>query len=534
MFNIICSHCGQSVLPINATFDLSDYITQLYMADNDSINMKLKYYVKIADINITESCKDYNDTNLKFDLIKHHAGPESSDDYFKYVFTNDMLIDYIARKINTDRNTIYNIISQEARRGSYTDDQNRIIRDVFEKCFYTKQEEASYIDGNEISADCKRQIMAILVEIFEYTGKKVEVKLSFGCKTDKHGIDIPMVLFVLDGVTAKQEKRKCDNCRCAFPQEFGFYKIVPVTLLGSQGTGKTTFLFSMMYAILNKSPFIDDNKLSIQSLVEDSEKEWIDEGYKVFKKGGVPNKTDFTDVPSFSWLINDVIYTFSDWPGEAFLNDENSMDFAFNSKKSVFKSPHILLFLNPDQIDPDLETEGHECIPWSKIYDRFKAHILPQSELTSITIIINKSDVFFDDPHYRDFTEQLQKIVGNEVVREGHLYTETKGTGKDLLNKEKVDEINRFARNFLNRHGIQGSVIEKTYENTKQINYIPVAPLGVEGSEFTTGKHMVDKSVLSGLPLLLILATDGILGYQQKKQQRAPEAQATQGNETVN
>lgn len=233
-----------------------------------------------------------------------------------------------------------------------------------------------------------------------------------------------------------------------------------------------------------------------------------------FKQGMDPDKTAFADieVPILNLLVNDIIYSFIDWPGEKFIDGSviHNDDFMYDTRRVIRKARHFFCFLEPSQIDMNRkQSEERVRFSASELAERFEEHMmltLPEekafNKLRSITYILNKIDLFMGD-------ENNQPNPNANVILEiYHNKSELSAYSEGKWNKAEFNSIDQTTRQFLQ---IENPTLYNDLSDMGRFKgiptaFVPVAPYG-EKKDPTAGQ-IVHNTRLAGIPLLRIIELD--------------------------
>ena len=515
MHDIICPKCGESFIASDVAFDLSEYIVSLLCSDpKDAEDVKSVGFKFFTDEDtIRKHTLPDNDVPL---LCESSMGPGKAGPWYPLVITNQMLLEYMASELNMEdtlEDTLHEMRSvQTARNASYTLQQLDVLRAVYYRFFSVAREG----DEFDIEDENVQIVLKILLHIDGNKKASVSLKVRLYCarrNPKKPEYRVPDVLFVLkNGITSTRHIKCCRYCGMPFPDEYGYYKMMPVVLLGSHYAGKTSYLLSLLYTITSLPPFSQDGagerSIKADTLKNDDNLEAFSKNIEQFKRGEDPNKTDFTNVPILNLLVNDVIYSFIDWPGEKFIdsNSRNDANYVYEAKRVIMKARHFLCFLEPSQIDMN-RVEAEEKVRF-EAYDltrSFEWHMsLPEGVGTvrSITYVVNKIDLYGDDgvnpanPNAQPLLEMARTKNETDVFNNGAWHeNEFKTINTTTQSFVQVQNPNLLAR--LNSMTGFDSIPKA---------FVPVAPYGERRGN--PGGNVIHRTRLAGIPLLRIIELD--------------------------
>ena len=508
MHDIICPHCGENFIARDVVFDFSQYILPNYEPIKQ---LGFKYYVDEEDM-----LTHHDEANEVPLTIDDPLGPGRQGPFYQYAVTNDMIFTYITSKAGLDTaafsaklTAISKDISKTVR-GGYDAGTVSDVRKIYNSCFSFASRDVQEFDINSAEMSL---VIDMLLHINDNPYEKITVGVRMFCEKknpDKPDYRVPDILFVLNDENGQVERNyKC--CRCCgskFPREFGYYKMVPVTLLGSHYSGKTSFLLALLWCIRNRPPFNGANsKFRVTTLTDDPDLEAFDKNIEKYERGLPPAKTDFKDVPILSLLINNIIYTFTDWPGEAFIGKgSNKLTFAYDSRRIIRKSRHFICCLDPKQVAHDVsgdsqDREENVDFTENQLLQSFEQHInlaAPLNKVRSIIFLVNKFDRFDNYPGSEDIKNSIRNKTESDIYDNNCNWNEL--NWKDITQK---------TREFLM---IQMPTLTSKAQTAYQINnirFIPAAPYGQSVNEGNSG--VINMGYLVGLPLLNILKNDGTI-----------------------
>ena len=517
MRDIICPQCGESFLARDVVFDFSDYILNLISDGTDNMLTKelgFKYYTD--EEYILENAKPNNEVELEINTL---IGPGTNpSNYFQFFVTNKDIFEYIIKRSGIDNsfgNLIQEVVNLRSSGVSPTYD-SKFIECMRKICIWCFPEVSITIEealGGQFSAEVDKvpDIIDMLCYVFQNLEKQTEIGVRMYCNrmNDKRpDYYVPDSMFVLGSNGMMNTKRKCcKNCAKIYPEEFGYYKMVPVTMLGSHFAAKTSFLVALLWCVQNMPPFVD--RFKIRRLKGGkNEEDIVDENFERFEKGFAPIKTDFENSPIISFLINDVIYTFTDWPGEEFTKDDST--FAHGARRIIAKSRHFICSLVPEQIVPGIRdfNEGREDVDIgeTKLIEEFIRHInltdhnRPGNEdkLRTVTFMANKFDVFksTDSSDARELAGMIEGLRESDI----------------LDDKTQWEAVTKRTREFFkDKMSALSAGAIREYDK-KGLSFIPVAPYGRDAKNPGDGEiDRIRRGYLVGMPLLHILRSDGII-----------------------
>lgn len=509
MHDIICPDCGDRYLASDVAFDLSQYITPLLHEnpedEEDVLSVKFKFYAD--EEAILHSTEPGNDVPLKWDTP---IGPNPLDPLYPYVVTAENIFQYICEKVKEKPEEMGRFLdsiavaNEDNTTGRFicNAQQANMLNALYNAFFDVARTSVSRFDLSDNNVNIAIKILLYINASRHDPDKKIVIKLR--CYSEeRNGYHVADVLFVQDGIGKPVPIRKCCRaCGKKLPAEFGYYKMMPVILLGSHFAGKTSFLLAMYHTIKNYEPFTKkDGALKSDALLEDINLEAFEKNISRFEEGQPPIKTDFFDVPILNIRVNNIIYSFIDWPGEKFIDEtnRNNNDFIFDTRRVITHARHILFFIEPSQVDDLLQSgEEHVRFPTSKIIERLGIHLsfVVKEKLRSVTYILNKADM----------------IAQNENT--AGLYSQFQGKPEiDFYNGQwQIDQFNAIERIIKDGYiAVQNPALCTGLENIEvgdhvKKAFLPVAPYGT--SDNTSGGVVVHRGCLSGLPLMRIIQVD--------------------------
>lgn len=543
MHDIICPKCGERFIARDVAFDISEYITPLLydnLRNEQTVrDANFKYYIDEDAI-----LKNPSDNNTGKLFCSSLMGPDRNDAWYTLNVTNEMLWDYISQKEGAGFDVEEFIISftdklkapagGEGRKNAKSEEhpgggegRNNNARNA-EKAFKPEDRRKGEIvykmffeNKNLRNFDLNDERFQTAMNILRYIHDNLQHEMTLQVsvytsqKTYKSSYAVPDTMFINDAGNVVTIQKCCRYCGWELPMEFGYYPIKPVILLGSHYAGKTSYLLSMLFTIQNKQPFVGA-ELRCDTLTNDSELDAFMKNLEVFMGGGVPEKTDFSNVPILNIKVKDTIYSFIDWPGEQFINEDNrpGKDYVFKDKRVLKYARHCMFFLAPSQVNVRLQGE-RENVGYPVMYLRdslaFHLNLTDKRRLGSIVYVVNKVDMLLNDSNIR--CEELKRII--DTTTEATIFN-GKTINKDMLQR-LMDSTSSFVQS-------QNQMLYNTLDNINlgeykiKKYYAPVAPYGKdmtnansnEGNLMARDVAVMD-TVLSGVPLLMILKEDKLI-----------------------
>jgi len=527
MHDIICPNCGESFIARDVAFDFSEYILPLISPKPDTVaNLKnmsdflFEYFIDEEDI---ISAKKVGQNNVRLETEEALGPGHDRNKYYSFEITNVDVFKYIINKNGFDYSTFAQIIEQidkSMQDNTPIPNEPKItesIKRIYSRCFTS-------VTSFDMTSPASKGLLDILCHIYKNQEMSIELFVRMYCsKLNKKRDDyyVPDVMFVLNNSGNMERKKK--SCRCCghkFPDEFGYFKMIPITMLGSAYAGKTSAMLSLLWCTMNRSPF---NKASehfkVSTLTDDDNLRAFQENIDKYEAGFPANKTAFRgNVPILSFLVNDVIYTFIDWPGEAFIYaaDEGSSekrDYAYDVRRVIQKSRHFICSLDPSQVVPELGRDHEEDNKFSEtlLMNRFKEHIrlAPERYLRSVIFLANKFDLYADDVN----SQELNKLL--DGLAESNIYSDN-----GRWDYENWNNVTSKTASFLQMK-IPAFVTSVSTEYAKHnVCFIPAAPYGrttkrpmegAEGEAGTFNDRAIKKGYMNGLAFLHILRSDGVI-----------------------
>ena len=219
-------------------------------------------------------------------------------------------------------------------------------------------------------------------------------------------------------------------------------------------------------------------------------------------------------------MVNDVIYTFIDWPGEVFIIDaeessREKRDYAYDTRRVIQKSRHFICALDPEQVVRGLGVEYDEQNYYSETHlmNRFREHIqlAPIKYLRSVTFLANKFDLYAKDVNSQELNKLLEGLTESKIYKDNGEW-----------DRNNWENITNMTTSFL-RMKIPAFVtsVSTEYRNNN-VCFIPAAPYGrttkrpADGGDNETGaNNLSDRTVkrgyMNGLAFLHILKSDGVI-----------------------
>lgn len=195
-----------------------------------------------------------------------------------------------------------------------------------------------------------------------------------------NGVQMPYALVVMgsSGEAYHCTECCCDKCRRQLPYEMGAYPQKIVGILGTQATGKTTYLAALADAIDQgeATSFTKSNgdrqhtNISITHTFE-NDPQWervqaepvqnasgkVKVGTMwLYQNGYPPQKTQVQtlEAPALTFLVGTpsgkVMYTLADIPGEAFTGDEQYGQYVEKMRKLLYSSSALIMVISTSQM----------------------------------------------------------------------------------------------------------------------------------------------------------------------------------------
>ncbi len=530
MHDIYCPHCGGRFIGSDVVFDLSEHVLPLLYDDINDENKVKEYNFKFyADL---ESFQQHGTEDQETGLFCNSMiGPGPMDPWYQYRITREVLKEYIAERSRKKVSELEAVFSDSYSEGSEDDHiatQLMYIREMYS--LFGDMNGVSVEDLNPRSGEYNI-ILGIFETIFCGDPKSVTLHISmYSCgrtSTEYPDICIPDVLFIR-GQRARYQKR-CRNCGTFFPLQYGYYKMMPVVMLGSHASGKTSYLLSLKYTLDTHFNTIlpydtegkRENNVLIRTLDEDGEYTAFRNNLDYYAHVENPIKTDFSNIPILNLLVNDKIYCLIDWPGEKFINNvsNNYWDFIFETQRVLQHARYVMFFLEPQQINDNVLQEGMENVKFdpSDLANNLHAHlncIAKPDRFKGLMIIANKYDELLreKDGTARDhFSEQFDEALSNKSDMDMI-------TGRKW-NEAAFAELNNLTKNFLHNMnpGLPAAFNAACGANQWSVSFLPVAPYG-QTPQPNPGRNpqkgrpsLPHKEKLVMVPFLKMLNTDGVI-----------------------
>ncbi len=546
MHDIICPNCGERFIGSDVSFDISQYVIELFYKDNKIYNEGVKkagFKFYVDEEMIVNSNLEAARSSLYCDSVN---GPAGGTDQFIFKVTGGLLYKYIFNKSGFTSSTDFDNLFLDNAEYIENSDVNNIdttlpakLKNLYHSIFIPHDNQQSTNGGEKkyLEKDYTKDldlydenIMTALKMLLYIVQEKnssamsrdFRVAIYSYFKSQDSKYRIPDVLFINGGRVTKC----CRFCGRELPAEFGYFRMKPVVLLGSHSSGKTSFLLGLLHATQNTSIFNTDG--GVQKLTSDFNLTAFEKNITRYNNGDGPEKTDFENVPILNLRFKDTIYSFIDWPGEAFIVGSSdtagsaNSNYAFTSRRVIAKARHVMFFLPPEQIDGAIKSEEKNvAFPINNLSNALAWHLaFPKIErFESVTFIVNKVDVHMDKDRQdrqdgRRYTDFCDLIDG---TTESHIYSGSR------FNIDRYNEINTATMNFLER---ANPALKQALVNCSSMRgshfqkyYIPVAPYGTDinkkddvsnGTRTGSSEHN-NNSKLCWLPFLRILKTDGLI-----------------------
>lgn len=521
MHDIICPNCGERFLGYDVAFDMSEYILPLLYSNRDEEDavrqVKFKYYVD-------EETILHSNTEAPARLLECTGlgGPGLTDQTFPFLVNGKMLLEYVLSKADADVKqsellTVFSEIRESVEANDFSVVTPLHLAQL--SMLYHLLFDVSDTLVGEISIDDEhvRTAIKILVHIYALAMEDASNTLTLSvCIYSSHlngipGYHVPDLLFIKHSGMFERIGKCCRFCGKPLPDEFGYYKMKPVVLLGSHAAGKTSYLLSLLDTVLTQTPFIDDQAVATSTLNNDFNLTAFMNNIARFRQGLAPNKTDFQNVPILNLKVRDTIYSFIDWPGEKFISGaETDQDYVYKSKRVITHAKHVFFFLPPEQIDVTLPSaeenvtfdimELGRSLTWHMSFPN-------QKRMRSLTYISNKIDKLRDRPNAAGLFETIEGKTEVDVFSASN------------WKQNEFDVINNGMKNYimLQNPALYGMLEKLSIGNVVPLKrYIPTAPYGYDAEKQKDEKDgentfVVHRRMLAGLPFLGILRADSAI-----------------------
>lgn len=528
MHDIICPRCGGRFIGSDVVFDLSEYVTPLLCDDVSKENNVKEYNFKFyADLeSFQQNGTEQQETGL---FCNSMIGPGPQDPWYQYRISRDMLKQYVAQKARmkiSDLEIAFSDVYTEDLEDVYIANQLTTIRTLYPLFGEMQGTTVDELTPDSFAYD-------ILVDIFStiFNGEPKEIKLQISLysgglsSTEYPDVCVPDILFVRGH---KRYQKCCRNCGTPFPMQYGYYKMMPVVMLGSHASGKTSYLLALKYTLdthFNSILPFDhekkmDNNVRITALDEDAEYTAFRNNLDCYAHVEEPLKTDFSNIPILNLLVNDMIYCLIDWPGEKFINNVSNeyYDFIFETQRVLQHARYIMFFLEPQQINDEV-VSGQENVNFdlNDLAQNLRAHlncIEKPERFRGIMVVANKYDILLkgENGEARDyfssaFNDQLGPKNDSDMIQ------------SRKWNDAAFKELNDMTVSYLNnmRQGLTSAFINICAGYNWNVSFLPVAPYGQKPQPHP-GKNpskdrprLIHKEKLVATPFLSILHTDGVI-----------------------
>ncbi|MCL1999755.1 MAG: hypothetical protein FWG65_13430 [Turicibacter sp.] len=546
MYDIICPNCGESFIARDVAFDFSEYVKPLISPNDEIMNnlktyeFEFKYYI---DEEAILSLDRVSDSQIQLETGEKGGYAGDFNKYYVFKLTNEEIFDYIVRR-NVPLQHRENFKAFMKKLNEYATDGNVLhdapilndstiidncIKPIWRRCYPNQQ------DFNIVSP-AVRGLIEILLHIFKNQTESKELYVRMYCSQEnkeKPEYRVPDAMFVFNMNSGKMEEKSkiCRDCGHKLPLEFGYFKIVPITMLGSAYAAKTSILLALYYCTIHESPFTrTSDHFDIQTLTLDDDLTPFEINYEEYKDGYAPNKTPFIErgsAPILSFLVNNVIYVFVDYPGEAFINkdgvkNDQRSNYARDDRRIFHKSRHLICALDPSQVLKRLGEDYKEDNLYEETHliKEFEKHIgytkPKEKNLRSITFLANKFDAYAGEGDKN--VDKINNLVETNQLKESDIYGEDGEWNEDNW-KIVTENTEKFLRRKIPD---LVSTVSKRYQD-KKICFIPTSPYGRPAeSRLTKGEEkpetpqekndrLAKQGFLNGLAFLRILKVDGVI-----------------------
>ncbi len=516
MHDIICPNCGELFLGYDVAFDMSEYVLPLLYGNSiyeEAVRqVKFKYYVD------EETILNSN-PGVAPELIEctNPGGPGMNSEKFSFRVNGKMLYDYVFAKSGFAGEEELEEVLMQLKDAVDANEFAKITPLTLSQIstLYHILFDASDLMVGDISTDDEHVRTAIRILVYLYENREgtqsLDLKVCIYSSNCNQIPDykVPDILFVNSGGRDKKIKKCCRFCGRELPAEFGYYKMKPVVLLGSHSAGKTSYLLSLLNAVMHEHPFVDSESRNVATttLNGDFNLHAFMNNIERFRKGMAPEKTDFQNVPILNLKVRDTIYSFIDWPGEKFINGAGTdEDYVYKSRRVITQARHVMFFLPPEQIDLGLDAaEENVRFNVMDLQESLNWHLAfpERRKFKSLICVANKVDMLRGRPN----TERMFDAIDRRNLID--IYSGS--TWKEAEYKA-VDE---GLKNYIIQ---QYSALFGALNNTGSFEkyYVPVAPYGYtvpqnKGDMTEQAGTVVLRGFLAGLPFLRILKSDRLI-----------------------
>ncbi|MCD7892853.1 MAG: hypothetical protein LUG60_04040 [Erysipelotrichaceae bacterium] len=466
-----CTKCGEDTSADLVGFNFSHIITQALMLQEDDIsihlrNLDLKFYYTLRDI-----CQQ-----LHFDMQKDQFVPLN-------VTVKDVILqlEYLMKPItfdeikNSHRNTLlYNTIYEKIKlpHGTSEDKMEHI------------------------------EMLIRALSLSEPDTIIVSIPLQFIFDKDDLSNVIPIgIRYHISDQTYEVYERVCPNCGEVFDRQSGYHHEFVIGLAGLSRVGKTAYLASLIYQLLNYSGFISivKNKRNQENLTQ-----FYHDILKDYEKGQPIIKTEVENTSHIPLLyielqVNNNVYNFVfvDMPGEIYHEDsDESIDFVVEKRKILRSADMIWCCIEPSMINPKYHNYKEEAYQESgfdqlshliKTLDRLYIEKIPAC------VILTQCDLLKED--YPSLFNPSINVM-KEYINEDH-----------SLDMSKADAYIKQTRQFLKQMSSLEPSIEDIFEGFSMFG---VASYGFDVYSNILGDRSLHPSMVE-LPFLWTLARFGCL-----------------------
>ncbi len=585
MHDIICPRCGEKYIARDVAFDISEYVTDLLYDNrtgdrNDVLEVNFKYYIDEETIENTHVPESGNTL-----ACNAAAGPSGDWTWYECKITKKVLWDYVEEKSNmthtfkigelVDRlhqgiinGTANNAPGAGARtrqraggaaaqnettaapaentapatQNAITDAEKRnfilACRLLFDHTsFEAKLDKDGRITSDALSSFHNDNIVKTAIKILHYLKNStastdcVILPVATFSRQEAYGARyaIPDNLFIKDAQIVRKQKI-CRYCGYQLPDEFGYYPIKTVVVLGSHNAGKTSFLVSLYHTVLTMAPFAhnafgQNQGLDCSTLSNDEDTRKWNTQRERFVQACRMEQTSFDRQPVLNIKVRKqgtkefTIYSFVDWAGEAFItNNPNATRFDPLRYQKLFRwTRHLMMFLEPTQISSQIpaNTNNNANVSFSifALVEELKTHLgdLIGGKLKTLTYILCQADRLEMLPAGERLWQKMAQTPNNSIYANG----QWNDNPLEALQNESVAFLDSTNQNILNT--LAGATAGTSLDKLS-LNYIPVAPYGRNvDAVFNAGNigmsdgQQVVQSRCVGVPFLMFLHKDGII-----------------------
>ncbi len=195
----------------------------------------------------------------------------------------------------------------------------------------------------------------------------VSIPMQFIFDQDDLSNTIPVgIRYLINDKIYEEYERICPSCGMTFDDQSGYHHEFVIGLAGLSRVGKTAYLASLIYQLMNHHGIISivKNKRNQKNLTQ-----FYNDILKYYEQGQVITKTEVTNVSQIPLLYlelqvkNKVFnFVFVDMPGEIYTDDsDESIDFVIEKRKIIRSADMLWCCIEPSMVNSQYHNYKEEA-----------------------------------------------------------------------------------------------------------------------------------------------------------------------------